>query len=100
MSGIKEEFQSCRHFQFSNFLSCKPFHPCAINVLGVGYVYTSKRGSDLNWILSTFPLDLNWICFERESKVGQIAGQNWIGSAISRVNARRNRTVVVGRLLL
>ena len=47
----------------------------------LGYVYTSESGSDLNWIY-----------FERDPEVGRIADQNWIGSAISRVNSRRNRT--------
>ena len=45
----------------------------------MGCVYTSKSG-----------LDLNWICFERDPEVGQIDDLNWIGSAISWVNARPN----------
>ena len=47
----------------------------------IDYVYTSKSG-----------LDLNWICLERDPEVGGIAGQKWIRSAISRVNARRIRS--------
>ena len=38
-------------------------------------------------IRSTFGMVLNWIYFERDPEVGRIADQNWIGSAISRVNA-------------
>ena len=51
------------------------------------------RFSNLNWIRSTFGMDLNWIYFERDQDVGRIADQNWIGSAIYRVNARRIYTL-------
>ena len=43
------------------------------------------------WIESE--LDLNWIYFERGQEVGRLADLNWIASAISRVNARRIRTI-------
>ena len=42
-----------------------------------GCVYTSRSG-----------LDLQIIYFERDSDVGRIAVQNWIGSAIFRLNAK------------
>ena len=55
----------------------------SIKEKGEGYVYTRKSGSDLNWIY-----------IEKDTEVGRIADQNWIGSAISRVNARRIRTKI------
>ena len=56
-------------------------HEMFKNITGIevlDYVYTSKSGSDINWVY-----------FERDPEVGRIADQNWIGS---RVNARRIHT--------
>ena len=47
--------------------------------------------SGIQTILSTFSSDLNWIYSARDPEVGRIADQNWMGSTMSRVNARRVR---------